>query len=502
MKIYDVLVIGAGPVGLATAIGLRKRGIDNILVIDQTRDFRQIGQGVDLLPNGLKALKYLDLNAYEAVNEAGNRFLKSHLSKEQKIAEKTTPEQKLKKTAPEWVQRNFQGEQIRSISLSFDDWWQKYGEGRVSIGWYDLQTTLRNLLPQEQVQANHRCINLVEEPENGWVRIDCVSNTTVETNLYAHWQDRQNSKSKLSQDSESIPQQWETKSFRAKLVIAADGINSTARRILYNNSPFQASAKPEYSGFVAVGGREITDISNDILTALEETFLQSSPVVTIRNDEPSETSGCWQEPSIMVFRRVPNQLGYIVHAAVPLHLLEEKSGHSLIDLVVQELDKFGFPHVLKELIRCSPPEKMFQRPYYIHRATLDKSLQFPSSAHLNENYSVDVEKQPAWHIGRIVLAGDAAHGMPPFMAQGANQGLEDAMTIATLIANISDKNYWNNLQIISEVFDKYEQNRRPFMAYIQQATLTRFKVSEKASQEYSQTVYCRDFEQILSSFAV
>lgn len=50
MKIYDVLVIGAGPVGLATAIGLRKRGIDNILVIDQTRAFRQIGQGVDLLP--------------------------------------------------------------------------------------------------------------------------------------------------------------------------------------------------------------------------------------------------------------------------------------------------------------------------------------------------------------------------------------------------------------------------------------------------------------------
>ena len=40
-EIYDVVVIGAGPVGLATALGLRNRGIENILVVDQTRAFRQ-----------------------------------------------------------------------------------------------------------------------------------------------------------------------------------------------------------------------------------------------------------------------------------------------------------------------------------------------------------------------------------------------------------------------------------------------------------------------------
>jgi 2-polyprenyl-6-methoxyphenol hydroxylase-like FAD-dependent oxidoreductase len=57
-KVYDVLIVGAGPVGLATAIALRKRGIDNILVIDRARSFRQVGQVVDILPNGLKALRY------------------------------------------------------------------------------------------------------------------------------------------------------------------------------------------------------------------------------------------------------------------------------------------------------------------------------------------------------------------------------------------------------------------------------------------------------------
>ncbi len=44
-KIYDVVIVGAGPVGLATAVGLRKRGIDNILVVDQTRAFRYCWTG-------------------------------------------------------------------------------------------------------------------------------------------------------------------------------------------------------------------------------------------------------------------------------------------------------------------------------------------------------------------------------------------------------------------------------------------------------------------------
>ncbi|MFO0142066.1 MAG: FAD-dependent oxidoreductase, partial [Aphanizomenon sp.] len=43
-KVYDVIIVGAGPIGLATAIGLYQRGIENILVIDQARSFRQVGQ--------------------------------------------------------------------------------------------------------------------------------------------------------------------------------------------------------------------------------------------------------------------------------------------------------------------------------------------------------------------------------------------------------------------------------------------------------------------------
>ncbi|WP_293085871.1 NAD(P)-binding domain-containing protein [Moorena sp. SIO3H5] len=39
---YDIVIVGAGPVGLATAIGLQQRGISNFIVLDQTRDRKSV----------------------------------------------------------------------------------------------------------------------------------------------------------------------------------------------------------------------------------------------------------------------------------------------------------------------------------------------------------------------------------------------------------------------------------------------------------------------------
>ncbi|GAA1685339.1 NAD(P)/FAD-dependent oxidoreductase [Nonomuraea maheshkhaliensis] len=43
-----------------------------------------------------------------------------------------------------------------------------------------------------------------------------------------------------------------------------------------------------------------------------------------------------------------------------------------------------------------------------------------------------------WGAGRCVLLGDAAHGMPPFMAQGTNQALEDVATLVSCLDTVPD----------------------------------------------------------------
>ncbi|WP_062526073.1 FAD-dependent monooxygenase [Demequina rhizosphaerae] len=50
-----------------------------------------------------------------------------------------------------------------------------------------------------------------------------------------------------------------------------------------------------------------------------------------------------------------------------------------------------------------------------------------------------------WHRGRVALIGDAAHSCPPTLAQGAAQGLEDAVVLADLLASRDrlDEDLWD-----------------------------------------------------------
>ncbi len=125
---------------------------------------------------------------------------------------------------------------------------------------------------------------------------------------------------------------------------------------------------------------------------------------------------------------------------------------------------------------------MIQCPYYIHHAT------------------ASTPDQTQWNIGRVVLAGDTAHGMPPFIAQGGNQGLEDAAAIATLVAEINKQNQWDDITAIEAAFSKYEALRRPFVTYIQQQTLIgRPFSSDEKLQKYNQVVFSRNIEEVMQT---
>jgi 2-polyprenyl-6-methoxyphenol hydroxylase-like FAD-dependent oxidoreductase len=75
--------------------------------------------------------------------------------------------------------------------------------------------------------------------------------------------------------------------------------------------------------------------------------------------------------------------------------------------------------------------------------------------HLNQNYKcwpiADREPIEQWQFGRVILLGDAAHLMTPYLAQGASMALEDAVTLGEAI-RVSHHNW-------DKAFELYKKNR-------------------------------------------
>ncbi len=98
-------------------------------------------------------------------------------------------------------------------------------------------------------------------------------------------------------------------------------------------------------------------------------------------------------------------------------------------------------------------------------------------------YTFHARTADRWRSGRILLAGDAAHLMPPFAGQGLASGLRDAHNLA-----------WKLAAVLAgtagpEVLDSYEEERRPHV--VRMTTLTR--ISGALVQTRSRRVAaCRD----------
>ena len=67
---------------------------------------------------------------------------------------------------------------------------------------------------------------------------------------------------------------------------------------------------------------------------------------------------------------------------------------------------------------------------------------------------------PSYHRGRILLIGDAAHGFPPHLAQGAAMAIEDAVALSELLGQ-SDN--------VEQVLRSFESRRRPRVESIRAA---------------------------------
>ena len=83
---------------------------------------------------------------------------------------------------------------------------------------------------------------------------------------------------------------------------------------------------------------------------------------------------------------------------------------------------------------------------------------------VDKRWGLFVVQQPRrWHTGRTALIGDAAHGMLPHQGQGANTTIEDAVTLAELLAR-------RPRDELTDVFTAYERLRKARTRSIQRAS--------------------------------
>ena len=75
-------------------------------------------------------------------------------------------------------------------------------------------------------------------------------------------------------------------------------------------------------------------------------------------------------------------------------------------------------------------------------------------------YSHHVRVADRWRVGRVFLAGDAAHAMPPWIGQGMSAGVRDAANLCWKIATVLRG------QAPESLLDSYEAERKPHVTEV------------------------------------
>ncbi len=107
-------------------------------------------------------------------------------------------------------------------------------------------------------------------------------------------------------------------------------------------------------------------------------------------------------------------------------------------LVEKAEDRFGTPD--DEATRIMLEEsRAYDGPWNSIRADLE------AGAHANYTWFTKHIVDEPWNRGRVVIIGDAAHSCPPTIAQGAAQGLEDALVLTELLLarDAVDQDLWD-----------------------------------------------------------
>jgi salicylate hydroxylase len=172
----------------------------------------------------------------------------------------------------------------------------------------------------------------------------------------------------------------------ADIVIGADGVRSSVRRFIAGKPGVIYSKTSAFRGIV--------------------------PALSLRALPDPEALQFWMGPR-----------AHLLHYAIG------KAAEDINFFAVVEGPEI-WPHEDKWIVAAQPGEATRSFVNW-HPAVIEMI----NAGWVDKRWGLFVAQQPRrWHTGRVVLIGDAAHGMLPHQGQGANTTIEDAVTLAELLS--------------------------------------------------------------------
>ena len=134
----------------------------------------------------------------------------------------------------------------------------------------------------------------------------------------------------------------------------------------------------------------------------------------------------------------------------------------------------------------SQPEQVRKllSPYMVHRGSrygLSEDVAFPQDCldfRRTWKYKFEARSCTQFHLGRVVVAGDAAHVFPPFGGQGVTTGFLDVMGLSWRLATLLKPE--NAKKEHGPVFDTWESERRSQIGQALNATMERGALFDEA----------------------
>lgn len=348
MSRLPVIIAGSGPVGLVLALLLHRQGRD-VRVFESVTRIRPLGVGINLLPHSVRVLA--DLGLSDRLDQAAIRTGALHYYN--KLGQSIWAEPRGRDAGYQFPQYSIHRGTLQTLLLD----------------------VVRDRLGADAVQAGNRLGSWQDVDEHVAVKFQTAEGERIVSGA---------------------------------CLVAADGINSTARRLLYPDE-----GPPVYGGRILwrsiTRAKPFLDGRTMFMAGYQDCKFVAYPIANLADGR--------------------QMINWIAELSVPDHQQD-----------VQDWNRQGDSAVFKESFAS------WRFPW------LDIPALIAQGEAVYEFPLADRNPLPQWTYGRMTLIGDAAHPMYPIGSNGASQGILDAEKLSVELAKT---------QAISAALSAYEEERRP-----------------------------------------